>query len=435
MPIAETTIFPTGAVPVPDGPREAVPSPGVAPALRRRLAISVSLRAELLLNLAMLATAALLLAISTLVLFDTILATPRGLLLLTVLVTADIAVFVLFGYQLTGRLVLQPLAHVVDAADRIATGERASRVPERGAPEFVRLARAINAMTNQLIAEQQRVVRVEKMASLGRLAAGIAHEVGNPLGAINGYTHLLKRRLSNQEDALAMVRDLELEAARVDRIMRGLLEYARPRRTPAALCDVRESVRRVTDMLGEQKLFSHVRMDLAFGPVLPRVHIDAHAFDQVMVNLLLNAAHATPVAGRIHVGARLTTLDEAIGHGLGRAPDRAAAPMPRNAALRLGAWRDGVSPKAFVEVIVADSGPGIPDEDRERVFDPFFTTKAPGEGTGLGLAIVARTIEDAGGIVFARPAREGGAAFVVLLPVGALPDDPGEPAAQAESAA
>jgi signal transduction histidine kinase len=93
--------------------------------------------------------------------------------------------------------------------------------------------------------------------------------------------------------------------------------------------------------------------------------------------------------------------------------------MPREAALRVGAWRGGSAPESLVQLIVADTGSGIPAEDLERVFDPFFTTKAPGEGTGLGLAIVARTIEDAGGIIFARPAREGGAAFVVLLPAAA----------------
>jgi len=89
--------------------------------------------------------------------------------------------------------------------------------------------------------------------------------------------------------------------------------------------------------------------------------------------------------------------------------------------LRLGSWRDGARPEALIELVVADSGPGIPEEDLERVFDPFFTTKAPGEGTGLGLAIVARTVEDSGGIVFARRAREGGAAFVILLPAEPSP--------------
>jgi hypothetical protein len=389
--------------------------------LARKLERAVSLRTELLVNLATLATAALLLAITTIVLFDAVLATPSGLALLICLVTADIVVFLLFGYHLTGRIVLQPLDAVVAAADGIAGGERATRVAERGAPEFVRLARAINALTDQLIAEQQRVVRVEKMASLGRLAAGVAHEVGNPLGAINGYAHLLRRHVAADAEAVGMVRDLEREAARVDRIMRGLLEYARPRRISSSLISVGECVSRVVEMLAEQQALAHVNLHVTMGQSLPAVRLDAHALDQVLVNLLLNAAQAVPADGSVHISAHLTSVEQALGLGVRRARDRRDVSMPRNASLRLGAWRDGAHPEALIELVVADSGPGIPEEDLERVFDPFFTTKAPGQGTGLGLAIVARTIEDAGGIVFARASREGGAAFVVLLPAELAP--------------
>ena len=416
MPIAEPMIRPTDAERVGDGqpePRRLVASEST---LARKLERAVSLRTELLVNLATLATAALLLAITTIVLFDAVLATPSGVVLLTCLVTADIVVFLLFGYHLTGRIVLQPLDAVVGAADDIAKGERARRVVERGAPEFVRLARAINAMTDQLIAEQQRVLRVEKMASLGRLAAGVAHEVGNPLGAINGYAHLLRRHVASDAEAVGMVRDLEREAARVDRIMRGLLDYARPRRVSSSLVIVTECIARVVEMLTEQKALAHIHLDLSMARTLPAVRLDAHALDQVLVNLLLNAAHATPPHGRIHVSARLTSVERALGFGVRRSVDRSDVSMPRNASLRLGSWRDGARPDALIELVVADSGPGIPEEDLERVFDPFFTTKAPGEGTGLGLAIVARTVEDSGGIVFARRAREGGAAFVILLP-------------------
>jgi hypothetical protein len=249
----------------------------------------------------------------------------------------------------------------------------------------------------------------------------VAHEVGNPLGAINGYSHLLKRQVALDPEAVGMVRDLEREVARVDRIMRGLLDYARPRRTSSALIAVRECVKRVVGMLTEQQAFAHLTLDVHLDPALPAVRLDAHALDQVLVNLLLNAAHATPPDGRIHISARLTSVEQALGMGVRRVVDRTDVSMPRTASLRLGAWRDGARPDALVELLIADSGPGIPDEDLERVFDPFFTTKAPGDGTGLGLAIVARTVEDAGGVVFARHAREGGAAFVVLLPAELAP--------------
>lgn len=421
MPIAESTIRPSLTERVGRGQPKPARLEASESTLARGLDRAVSLRTELLVNLATLATAALLLAITTIVLFDAVLATPSGLFLLTILVTADVVVFLLFGYHLTGRLVLQPLDAVVSSADSIAGGERDRRIAERGAPEFVRLARAINALTDQLIAEQQLVVRVEKMASLGRLAAGVAHEVGNPLGAINGYTHLIKRRVAHDPEALGMVRDLEREAARVDRIMRGLLDYARPRRTSSSLILVSESVARVVELLTEQKVFAHLTLEVTLDPSLPSVRLDAHSLDQVLVNLLLNAAQATPSEGRIHISAHLTSVEGALGMGVRREGDRRDVSMPRSASLRLGAWRDGARPEALIELVIADSGPGIPDDDLDRVFDPFFTTKAPGAGTGLGLAIVARTVEDAGGIVFARKSREGGAAFVVLLPAELSP--------------
>jgi signal transduction histidine kinase len=435
MPLAEPTTLPAGAAPALEDSHPPARPDASAPRRARRFERIVSLRTELLLNLATLATAALLLAITTIILFDTVLATPRGLLLLTAMVTADIVVFLMFGYQLTGRLILQPLDSVVGSADRIAAGEQGQRVPEVGAPEFVRLARAINTMTDQLIAEQERVVRVEKMASLGRLAAGVAHEVGNPLGAINGYTHLLKRRLARDEGALSMVRDLEREAARVDRIMRGLLDYARPRRTAAALTAVGEGVNRVAALLQDQGVLARIQLDLAIDTELPPVRLDPHLFDQVLVNLLVNAAQATPANGRVHISARLTNLDDALGRGGRRAGERPGLAMPRDAALRVGAWRSGSAPERLLQLIVADTGSGIPAADLERVFDPFFTTKPPGEGTGLGLAIVARTIEDCGGIIFARPAREGGAAFVVLLPTAAEAALQMPPAASAQAVA
>jgi len=179
---------------------------------------------------------------------------------------------------------------------------------------------------------------------------------------------------------------------------------------------VPECVSRVAGFLRDQRALARVTVALDLEVGLPPVRADAHALDQVLVNLFLNAAQAMPGGGTIQVSAHLTTLDRAIGRGPRRATDEDRALMPRNAVRRIGAWRDGPMPDAFIELIVADSGPGIPDDDLERVFDPFFTTKAPGEGTGLGLAIVSRVVEDAGGIVFARRAREGGAAFVVLLP-------------------
>jgi signal transduction histidine kinase len=155
-------------------------------------------------------------------------------------------------------------------------------------------------------------------------------------------------------------------------------------------------------------------MDLS--PEVGVVRGEPHALEQVVINLLINAAQAAP-SGRLRVGtvprrfmprhaAERRAGPDGQAPGNGR---RNWAPRPRRPDLERG------TPGAIL--YVSDDGPGVPDADRDRIFDPFFTTKAPGEGTGLGLAIVARTVHEAGGVVWVDRAREGGAVFKVFLPL------------------
>src|SRR5688572_29336564 len=187
-----------------------------------------SLRTELLGNLAVLATAALMLAVASVLVFTGVAESRYAAFWLTMLIIADVMIFVVFGAYLVRRLVIRPVDEIVAVAEAIAKGDLARRAPADGSVELARLATSLNRMTTRLLEEQALVVRVEKMASIGRLAAGIAHEIGNPLGAINGYTHIVRRRL--RADGLDDELDaIERETARIDRIVRGLLDYARPR--------------------------------------------------------------------------------------------------------------------------------------------------------------------------------------------------------------
>lgn len=302
-------------------------------------------------------------------------------------------------YALLVRLVAQPADRLLDATERIAAESDTPLLAQQG-PVFGRLGTAFDRMSTRLIEAQRRtqaqvvelreanrkladaqdaMVRQEKMATVGRLSAGVAHEVGNPLAALLGYLELLRYK-SEAPQLAEYVERMEREGRRIDRIMRDLLDFARPSRgnelrtlRPAPL--VEQALR----LVAGQKRFLNVEIDAHLPSELPLVRADEHHLQQVLVNLFINAADAVRGTGRISVEATATG--------------------------------------STVEFRVADDGPGIAPADLPRVFDPFFTTKEPGEGTGLGLSICHALVESFGGTIEARNLPEGGAEFLVRLPV------------------
>ncbi|MFL5495601.1 MAG: sensor histidine kinase [Gemmatimonadales bacterium] len=377
-----------------------------------------SLRTELLVSLGFVTSAAVILVgLTTLVLTggdlrDTI--RPLAALWL-----GSTAVFVLFGVYVVHRLVIRPLQRLTLEADALAAGKLSASQAGYGSVELDRLAERYRAMAEDLLDVQSHVVRVEKLAGIGQLAAGVAHEVRNPLGALGTYVEVLRHRGTDP----VVTDDMGCALERIERIVQGLVDYARPgvvppaRSAPAA-ADLNAVVKRVVDFLEAQGTFREHEVELSLAPELPPVRGNPHLLEQVVVNLLVNAAQAAP-GGRIAVGTLAKAFEsghaatarqaENPGKGLPRRPSRAWASRPRRRDLAVG------SPGAIL--FVADNGPGVPEADRERIFDPFFTTKEPGEGTGLGLAIVARTVYESGGVVWVDPAREGGAVFKVFLPI------------------
>jgi signal transduction histidine kinase len=177
--------------------------------------------------------------------------------------------------------------------------------------------------------------------------------------------------------------------------------------------DVGAVVRSVVDLLTHQGTLRGMNVSVEVGETLPRVHARTHSLEQVVVNLILNAVDAAP-GGTVAVGAAPWRYRvRAVGERRSTDPDGAVLSRPPGKR----AWRpELVDGAAGVQLWVADSGPGIPPEDRDAIFDPFYTTKEPGKGTGLGLAIVNRTVHELGGVVWIDDAREGGAAFKVFLP-------------------
>jgi signal transduction histidine kinase len=246
--------------------------------------------------------------------------------------------------------------------------------------------------------------RAERLASVGRLAAGVAHEVGNPMGAILAFAELVARDPGLSPTSHGQLERLLREGERVRRILRQLLDLARPVRLERRPLDLAQAARDAVALVAAQRRYRDVAFEVLAEPGLPLALADDGAVQQVLGNLLLNAAEAAS-----GVTGALVRVE------LGRAALRRRQGEPSAEA------RERSAPDA-VACRVLDNGCGIAEEDRERVFDPFFTTRAQGEGTGLGLPNALRLTEQQGGALELEAAPPGfRTAFALRLPAEQTP--------------
>jgi two-component system, NtrC family, sensor kinase len=309
----------------------------------------------------------------------------RSGLLLLLLAIADALLVLGLGLFVLTQLVIKPLGQLRQATDSMTAGDWEPRIAEEGPKEIVALASAFNQMTGSLSVQREQIIRSEKLASVGQLAAGVAHEIGNPLAAILGYVDILRSDLagkgdmplSDRQDALDRVK---AETQRIHRIIRELLEFSRPSHEDPISTDPLRVVQSAQALLAPQSRFREVRVVTVPATELwPQVMVAQSRLVQVFVNLLMNAADAMAGKGTIVVSC----LEE----------------------------------KGKVLLTVVDEGPGIPKENRRKVFDPFFTTKPVGQGTGLGLPVCRSIIESFAGTLELAPGKDGeGAKFVITLP-------------------
>jgi two-component system, NtrC family, sensor kinase len=406
-----------------------------------------TLRRELIGAFAIVFAGALLVAAAGIVLVVPRLAPLPATAYLITLLLADIAVFSWFGTLLLRRRLLEPLNAVVAGVEEISRGALDTPLPAVETEELARLSAAVNQMSRRLLADQQSLadnirslnetnrllteardamIHTEKMASVGRLGAGIAHEVGNPLGAILGYLGLLARQEDGPRREMALA--AEREAQRIDRIIRGLLDYARPRESVAQAVDVRQVLDDTIELLRTQGHFSLLHFHYRPGTAADLlVRGDPYQLQQVMVNLFVNAADA--VADTPTPCISVQTLRRAARPAAPHTPARRREDPEgidyshRRRLARTLRWVAG-DPASdsgdVVEIVVTDNGPGIPKDMIEHVFEPFVTTKEPGKGTGLGLALCARLVEGMGGTINADNADDGGAVFRVVLPAAPI---------------
>ncbi len=273
------------------------------------------------------------------------------------------------------RSIAVPIARLSEGAARLASGDLDTRLDDRSPDEFGDLARQFNAMTAALKENQEKLVQTEKLAGIGRLAAGVAHEINNPLGVILGYTRLLEKKA---EGPLAEdLRVIEDETLRCKETVEGLLDLSRPVKTQPQPVELRELCDETVERLREARPLEGVEIRVEGAGQL-----EGHPqkLRQVLFNLFKNASEAVGETGSIEIGIQA----------------------------------HGACPEGYLEVVISDSGPGIPAETRAHLFEPFFTTKA--DGTGLGLAVSQAIAHAHGGRIDAEDAACGGARFRLTLP-------------------
>lgn len=363
------------------------------------------------------------------------------ILRLGALVAADLAIFSFIGRYLIKRRLLLPLDQIVAGVEAIAEGDYVRRLPRGQTSDVTRLAEAVNLMAARVIGHQEELwanirslqetnrrlteardelVRAEKLASVGRLGAGIAHEIGNPLGAVLGYLGLLGRGADDAKRTL--VTAAEGEARRIDRIVRGLLDYARPREARPRAIEVNDVVRETLEFLSTQGRFGEIAVETELGSELPHIVADPYQLQQVLVNLLLNAADALEATRRPSISVR--TAGASFRSPLLPPARRRDDPPEVDYSHRRRFQRTGRIPREdplpggaeVVEIGVVDNGSGIQEEMLEQIFEPFVTTKQAGKGTGLGLAVSARLVDEMGGTILVESREEQGTTFTIVLP-------------------
>ena len=314
---------------------------------------------------------------------------------------AALVLIMLVSIIFVWRVVHKPIQELIAGTHRVASGDLAYRLPIRSRDEIADLAKSFNRMTAELHEAHARLVEQthnalagsEKMASLGKLAATVAHEVNNPLFGILTYAKLCHKAVTElrieEEQSKPLIEQLEVierESRRCGEIMRNLLTFARqaPRRRESN--NVNELITRAVRLMNHQFDIQGIEMETDLAPELVQVECDAGQIQQIVLVLLVNACEAMPQGGRLWVKTSATPGGDAV------------------------------------QLCVRDSGPGIPVDVLPHIFEPFFTTKEEQQRTGLGLAVAKSILDQHGGRIEVCSKEGEGAEFVITLPV----DQPGE---------
>jgi two-component system NtrC family sensor kinase len=297
-------------------------------------------------------------------------------------------VSMLLSYYIARRI-SGPIDRLVSASREVASGNMDAKVESRSNDELGELAISFNTMAAALKQRDEKlkeyttskIMESERLAIIGQLAAGVAHELNNPLQGIVSYSHLLLESMPNEEWSRGNVEKIVTQANRCRDIVRGLLDFSRQRTIEKRLYDVNMVLKECVSLLENQAVFHNIEIVSNLDPKLPLVVFDPSQIERVFMNIIINAAEAMEGKGKLVLMTKFDPLEN------------------------------------LVEIGFKDTGPGISKENLEKIFSPFFTTKDPGHGTGLGLAISYGIVKEHKGTISVESQAGKGTTFIVRLPV------------------
>lgn len=313
----------------------------------------------------------------------------KALSILVVIIVAGMALAIGLGYVLADKI-MKPVHQLIKASQQVSEGSLTPDIGPVSRDEIGVLQNTfmdmVAAMGRRTAAAESQILQSEKQASIGRLAAGVAHEINNPLTGILSYTHMLLRRRDLADDIRSDLEVIAESTDRVTKIVKGLLEFSRQTKLAPEPTDVNNLIRSTISLMENQALVKGISIKFNPGEKLPKVTLDRSQFQSVLLNMIINSLDATKAGDSITVytAAGLSTSD---------------------------------SGQKGVEITVADTGSGIPQENLDKLFDPFFSTKEVGKGTGLGLSVSLGIVQRHGGTIRVQSEVGKGTRFFIWLPV------------------
>jgi signal transduction histidine kinase len=342
-------------------------------------------------------------------------------LLLTYLLV-NLVVFTLIGGYRLNRIYMRPIKRMVKRAEEFREEDAFFFAARRGDDEINHLSKSLNLLLRRISEDkrqlqqtvdelevanvnlkraQDEIVRAETLASIGRLASGVAHEIGNPLGIVLGYLDLLANAELGEEQRQDFLKRTESEIQRINGIIRQLLDLSRPAESEVDLVHLHQILEDTVAVVGPQPLIKNIDIRMSLTAAHDGVLATKEQLRQVFLNLLLNAADAIASAD----ASSAADANDGVGQIVIRTHLTTGDPHPAHPQ------------REFIELCFEDNGPGIPPELHGHIFEPFFTTKEPGKGTGLGLSVSFMIIESLHGHLTAESLEGGGTRMCIRLPL------------------